>query len=157
MFKLILSLEKSHERPENEVHVIKSDIWQTIEVQHDNPRSLHTHTHTYMYTHTHTHMYTHTVTMVNLSWFRRRQQQQLRYYDKPARERHYLSLVGSVLCIVLLILALALREWGKGSSELCSYVFGLTQVHIKDSTGSTDVKPSQLRIYLAMYSMHMWS
>lgn len=130
-----------------QAHIICNHmLWCTHHDVHVHTRTrAHTHAHKY-----HAHMYpcthTHTVTMVNFAWFRRRNQQPLRFYDKPARERHYLSLVGSILCIVLLILAVALREWAKGSSKNCSYVFGLTQVQIKHSgpiDSSTEVKTSK--------------
>ena len=82
--------------------------------------------------------------MVDLSRFRRRQQQRLRFYDKPARERHFLSIIGSVLSIVLLILAVALQEWAKGSDTVCEYVFGLTRVEIQDEFGKHQGEPSKL-------------
>lgn len=75
--------------------------------------------------------------MVDLSRFRRRHQQQLRYYDKPARERHFLSLVASVLSIIMLVLALSLPEWAKGRVSQCDFVFGLTQVRYQDSNAHT--------------------
>ena len=70
--------------------------------------------------------------MVDLSWFRRRQQARLRPYDKPARERHILSVVCSCLSVVLLVLALALQEWGKAETNACKFTFKLTQVVIEN-------------------------
>ena len=68
--------------------------------------------------------------MVDLSWFRRRQQTGLRPYDKPARERHILSVVCSCLSVVLLILSLSLQEWGKAENGRCKFTFKLTKVVI---------------------------
>ena len=70
------------------------------------------------------------VEMVDLSWFRRRQQTGLRPYDKPARERHILSVVCSCLSIVMLILSLSLQEWGKAETSRCKFTFKLTKVAI---------------------------
>ena len=87
------------------------------------------------------------VEMVDLSRFRRRNRHQMLLYDKPARERHFLSIVGSVLSMVLLILALALREWAKGKDNVCNYIFGLTQVQIQStkesSSGETGIRASE--------------
>ena len=69
-----------------------------------------------------------TLEMVDLSWFRRRQQAGLRPYDRPARERHILSVVCSCLSVVLLILSLSLQEWGKAENSLCKFTFKLTKV-----------------------------
>ena len=83
--------------------------------------------------------------MVNLTRFRRNRDQQTRFYDKPARECHFLSIIGSVLSIVLLILAMALREWAKGSDSQCDIVFGLTQVQVQginNADGQNGLKPS---------------
>lgn len=82
--------------------------------------------------------------MVNLNRFRRNGDQQARFYDKPARECHFLSIIGSVLSIVLLILAMALREWAKGSDSQCDIVFGLTQVQVQginNPDGQNGLKP----------------
>ncbi len=69
--------------------------------------------------------------MVDLSRFRRRREQlNPRFYDKPSRERHFFSIIGSVLSVVLLIVALFLREWAKAGDNLCEYTFGLTKVYI---------------------------
>ena len=74
--------------------------------------------------------------MVDLSRFRQRRTGSTPY-DKPSRERHFISILGSVLSMVFLILALALREWAKVSNYngRCDIVFGLTQVQIQDSSG----------------------
>ena len=74
----------------------------------------------------------------------RRNRQQQVFYDKPARERHFLSIIGSVLSIVLLILAMALREWAKGNDANCEIVFGLTQVQIQNigNPSLNGLKPS---------------
>lgn len=70
-------------------------------------------------------------TMVDLSRFRRRREQQPpRFYDKPSRERHFLSIIGSVLSVVLLIVAIALREWAKASDSKCAFTFGLTKIYL---------------------------
>lgn len=72
--------------------------------------------------------------MVNLSRLRRRNQQQQapRIIDKPDRERHYLSIIGSVLSCILLIVCLCLKEWANGNDGNCAIVFGLTQVTYND-------------------------
>ena len=71
------------------------------------------------------------VAMVDLSRILRRPQQQARrVYDKPARERHFLSIICSVLSSIFLIMALALKVWASGHNDQCSYVFGLTQVYL---------------------------
>ena len=75
--------------------------------------------------------------MVDLTRFRRRQQQSDRIHEKPARERHFLSIIGSVLSFIMLILSLALPEWAKGEDGECDYIFGLTQVKIADSLSPT--------------------
>ena len=81
--------------------------------------------------------------MVNLGRFRRRQQQlNLSLTDKPSRERHFLSITSSVLSGILLILALVLPEWAKGSHGDCSYKFGLTKVEIAGGN-SPGIKDSQ--------------
>lgn len=72
--------------------------------------------------------------MVDLSWFRRRQQAGLRPYDKPARERHIVSVVSSCLSVLLLILSLSLQEWGKAETARCKFTFKLTKVVIEDKT-----------------------
>lgn len=56
----------------------------------------------------------------------------MRPYDKPARERHILSVVCSCLSVILLVLALALQEWGKAETSTCKFTFKLTQVVIKN-------------------------
>ena len=71
--------------------------------------------------------------MVNLNRLWRRQDPQYRFLDKPARERHFISIAGSVLSNVLLILALALKNWAKGDDKRCSYVYDLTEVKVHDS------------------------
>ena len=76
--------------------------------------------------------------MVDLSWFRRRHQVGLRPYDKPARERHVLSVVCSCLSVVILILALSLQEWGKADTSSCKFTFKLTQVVIEDKLNKRD-------------------
>ncbi|CAI8009109.1 hypothetical protein GBAR_LOCUS6171 [Geodia barretti] len=76
--------------------------------------------------------------MVDLSWFRRRQQAGLRPYDKPARERHIVSVVCSCLCVLLLILSLSLQEWGKAETSNCKFTFKLTQVVIEDKAFNHD-------------------
>ena len=76
--------------------------------------------------------------MVDLSWFRRRQQAGLRPYDKPARERHIVSVVCSCLCVLLLILSLSLQEWGKAETSNCKFTFKLTQVVIEDKVFNHD-------------------
>lgn len=73
--------------------------------------------------------------MVDLSRFRRRRSESNpRFYDKPSRERHYFSIIGSVLSFVLLVVALALREWAKAGDSRCDYIFGLTKVYINHRT-----------------------
>jgi len=81
--------------------------------------------------------------MVDLSRFRQRRTGNVPY-DKPSRERHFVSILGSVLSIVFLILALALREWAKVSryNGHCDLVFGLTQVQIQDDSGTDTGTPS---------------
>ena len=91
--------------------------------------------------------YPSSIVMVDLSRILRRPQQQARrVYDKPARERHFLSIICSVLSSIFLIMALALKVWASGSSEQCSYVFGLTQVYMvrisDQKTTSKTSKPS---------------
>lgn len=69
--------------------------------------------------------------MVDLPRFRRRQQQHPpRFYDKPSRERHFVSIIGSVLSMIMLVVALALREWAKAGDSKCDFTFGLTKVYI---------------------------
>ena len=72
--------------------------------------------------------------MVDLSWFRRRNQARLS--DKPARERHILSIVCSCLSVVLLVLSLSLQEWGKADTGRCKFTFKLTQVSIEHEEAS---------------------
>ena len=72
--------------------------------------------------------------MVNLFRRSNQSQQAQRVHDKPARERHYLSIIGSVLSCMFLIVSLSLKEWAKGNDGQCDFVFGLTQVSIVDST-----------------------
>lgn len=73
--------------------------------------------------------------MVDLSRILRRPQQQARrVYDKPARERHFLSIICSVLSSIFLIMALALKVWASGDNNECSFVFGLTTVYIVHSS-----------------------
>ena len=78
--------------------------------------------------------------MVDLSWFRRRQHTGLRPYDKPARERHILSVVCSCLSVVVLVLSLSLQEWGKAETGQCSFSFKLTKVVITDKLSHNDAK-----------------
>lgn len=56
----------------------------------------------------------------------------MRPYDKPARERHILSVVCSCLSVILLVLALALQEWGRAETNTCKFTFKLTQVVIEN-------------------------
>ncbi len=82
--------------------------------------------------------------MVNLNRFRRRNQHQApRIVDKPERERHYLSIIGSVLSCILLIVCLCLKEWANavvdtittgGQRGQCVFSFGLTQVSYIDGS-----------------------
>ena len=76
--------------------------------------------------------------MVDLGWFRRRQQRQLTLNDKPARERHILSIMCSCLSILLLILALSLQEWGKADAGSCHFVFKLTEVVVNKNRCSSE-------------------
>ena len=71
--------------------------------------------------------------MVNLSRLRwRSNRQQARHlYDKPSRERHFLSIIGSALSVILIIMALAMREWARAGDELCDFTFGLTKVYVQ--------------------------
>ena len=85
--------------------------------------------------------------MVDLSWFRRRQQAGLRPYDKPARERHIVSVVCSCLCVLLLILSLSLQEWGKAETSNCKFTFKLTQVVIEDKVLNHDYSFSSKSSY----------
>ncbi|CAI8009108.1 hypothetical protein GBAR_LOCUS6171 [Geodia barretti] len=85
--------------------------------------------------------------MVDLSWFRRRQQAGLRPYDKPARERHIVSVVCSCLCVLLLILSLSLQEWGKAETSNCKFTFKLTQVVIEDKAFNHDYSFSMTEYY----------
>ena len=80
------------------------------------------------------------VEMVDLSWFRRRQQTGLRPYDKPARERHILSVVCSCLSVVMLILSLSLQEWGKAETNFCKFTFKLTKVVIYDKLNQEKIR-----------------
>ena len=79
--------------------------------------------------------------MVNLTRFRRRSQQQApRIIDKPDRERHYLSIIGSLLSSILLIVCLCLKEWANVNSNEdggCRLVFGLTEVGSTNQQGTT--------------------
>lgn len=69
--------------------------------------------------------------MVDLSRFRRRRDSPVaRFYDKPSRERHYISIIGSLLSIVLLVVALCLKEWAKAGDEKCDFTFGLIKVYV---------------------------
>ena len=76
--------------------------------------------------------------MVDLSWFRRRQQAGPRPYDKPSRERHYVSVACSCLSVVLLVLSLSLQEWGKAETTRCKFTFKLTQAVIEDKATHRD-------------------
>ena len=76
--------------------------------------------------------------MVDLSWFRRRQTAGPTPYDKPARERHILSVVCSCLSVLLVILSLSLQEWGKARTERCKFTFKLTQVVLEDEGNEED-------------------
>lgn len=76
--------------------------------------------------------------MVDLSRFRRRRNEPVsRFHDKPSRERHFFSVIGSALSIVLLIVALALREWAKAANDQCKITFGLVRVYIVRSGGGS--------------------
>ena len=75
---------------------------------------------------------------MDLSWFRRRQQAGLRPYDKPSRERHFVSVACSSLSAVLLLLALSLQEWGKAETSKCKFTFKLTQVVVEDKPSHHD-------------------
>ena len=78
------------------------------------------------------------VVMVDLSRILRRPQQQARrVYDKPARERHFLSIICSVLSSIFLIMALALKVWANGTSDQCNFVFGLTLVYMTPTSDQT--------------------
>ena len=83
--------------------------------------------------------------MVDLSIFRRRRERlNPRFYDKPSRERHFFSIIGSVLSIVLLVVALALREWAKAGDETCDFTFGLTKVYITHkASNNLDIRTSK--------------
>lgn len=73
--------------------------------------------------------------MVDLSWFRRRHQAVgPTAYDKPARERHILSVICSCLSVILLVLSLSLQEWGKAQTDKCKFTFKLTQVILESET-----------------------
>ena len=79
--------------------------------------------------------------MVDLSRFRRRREQaNPRFYDKPSRERHFFSIIGSVLSVVLMVVALALREWAKAGNEFCDFSFGLIKIYV---TIKTTDQPAQ--------------
>lgn len=41
-----------------------------------------------------------------------------------------MSIIGSVLSIIMLVVALALREWAKAGDSKCDFTFGLTKVYI---------------------------
>jgi len=78
--------------------------------------------------------------MVNLNPFRRRNDQQAhRIVDKPDRERHYVSIIGSILSGILLIVCLCLRQWANGSSKDCDFVFGLTEVSCMTGDGHNTI------------------
>lgn len=83
--------------------------------------------------------------MVNLSRFRRRRDQPVpRFYDKPSRERHFLSIISSALSMVLLIMALALREWAKAGDEYCDFTFGLIKVYVLHKDGLAGPTPGPI-------------
>ncbi len=99
--------------------------------------------------------------MVNLTRFRRRNQQQApRIVDKPERERHYLSIIGSVLSCILLIVCLCLKEWANavvdkstnsvGQVGQCVFSFGLTQVSCIYGTAQTSAS-SELLFHRDLY------
>jgi hypothetical protein len=79
---------------------------------------------------------------------RRQEQQHRRFYDKPSRERHYVSIIGSVLSIVVLVVALALREWAKAGDDTCNFTFGLTKVYIthNNPAATPEVLNSELQL-----------
>ena len=86
--------------------------------------------------------------MVDYPRFRRREPQRPpRFYDKPSRERHFVSIIGSVLSMVMLVVALTLREWAKGGDDACSFIFGLTKVYITHNSQSSEVHSSESRLF----------
>ena len=98
------------------------------------------------------------VAMVDLSRILRRPQQQARrVYDKPARERHFLSIICSVLSSIFLIMALALKVWASGHNEQCSYVFGLTQVYIVPPSDQPTISQSSKPINPIIHTMYITS
>lgn len=86
---------------------------------------------------------------MNLSRLRRRQHQLTSYlHEKPSRERHYLSIIGSSLSVVLLVVAMSLRQWARAETvngegtTLCYFTFGLTKVHVQSVSDSKDYEYS---------------
>ena len=65
-----------------------------------------------------------------------------RFYDKPSRERHFFSIIGSILSMVLLIVSLALREWAKAADENCELTFGLIKVYVRHIAGTAGATPA---------------
>ncbi len=61
---------------------------------------------------------------------RDRRQQSYRLNEKPPIERHYVSVLGSAMSIITLVLALTLKVWATGKNTSCNVVFGLTSVTI---------------------------
>ena len=64
--------------------------------------------------------------MVELDCFRRRSRNPL--YDKPARERHIVSVAASLISVVLLIISFTLPTWATATISNCNCWFGLTRV-----------------------------
>ena len=91
--------------------------------------------------------------MVN--WNRFRRHHSLSLYDKPARERHLVSLTCSILSVITLIIALILPQWAYARiAGHCDCEFGLTKVFCLDpkttQTQSTNCETIQSKFYDAL-------
>ena len=80
-------------------------------------------------------------------WNPFRRNQGLPLYDKPARERHGVSVTCSVLSVMCMITALSLPQWATSGSTTCNCVFGLTKVYCVNPSSASqrcDTLPSEL-------------
>ena len=77
--------------------------------------------------------------------FRRRQDTWQRLHGKPARERHFTSMVCSIAAVISLAVAVGLPWWAIGNStsttsnekKSCYFEFGLVTIRVMSDQGTT--------------------
>ena len=71
--------------------------------------------------------------------FRRREDAWQRLHGKPARERHFTSMMFSIAAVLSLAVAVGLPWWavGNSSSGKCYFEFGLVSIKAKENEGAT--------------------